>query len=703
MRAGGGDRNDGNDDSGDNGCGGAPRRDVVFDSVLIANRGEIAARIRRTVQRLGLRAVMVYSDADRDAAYLRGGDLAVHIGAAPAAASYLRIPALLEAARVSAAQAVHPGYGFLSERAEFAAAVAAAGLVFIGPDAAAIAAMGDKRAARRRMREAGVACIPGEDACAQDDASLLAAAQRLGLPLMIKAAAGGGGRGMRRVDADGAVLPALRTARSEAQAAFGNGDLLLERALVGARHVEVQILGDRQGHCLHLGERDCSVQRRHQKVIEEAPAPGLDEALRERLGAAAVAVARAVHYVGAGTVEFLLAPDGAFYFLEMNTRLQVEHAVTECVYDLDLVEWQLRVAAGQSLPWTQEELRARRRGAAIEVRLCAEDPAADYRPQSGTVWSWRPPQAPGLRVETALADGQTIPPYYDSLQAKLIAYGDDREQARRRLLHAVQQTRLFGVASNRDLLCRLLATPAFAAAELSTAFIAAHLPADAGLRPPQHALLAAWCCYLDDTSRLRDTAAVSPEWLHWQSSAAPPVLLRLADGDRVREIAIAALGDNRFRIGDRARGFGAAGAAGEVIECLYLSDERQPSDTPAQTQGCVRYCCGGVQAQLHWARRGDTVWLDGGGALAAWRDLSRAAPAAPEAGSDGRLYAHSDGRIAAVLVAPGQHVAAQQPLLVLEAMKMEFALSLPVAGRVDAVLVEAAQVVRARQLLLQLD
>ncbi len=417
-----------------------------FDSVLIANRGEIGARILRSVQAAGLRGLAVYSDLDAGHTWLREADASHALGGARAADSYLRQDAMLQAARALGAQAVHPGYGFLAENPDFAQAVQAAGLIWIGPSPATMRALGDKAAAKRLLADSAVPLLPGYAGAAQDADSLQAAAHAIGLPLMIKAAAGGGGRGMRRVD-DFAELPqALQRAASEAQQAFGNPSLLLEKALDAPRHIEVQIMADAHGNLLLLGERECSVQRRHQKIIEECPAPGLTAAQRARLYAAAhtllqTAAQAGFPYLGAGTLEFLF--DGEqFYFMEINARLQVEHTVTEMVLGVDLVDWQLRVAAGQALPLTQQQIDARlaQGGHAIQVRLCAEDPQQDCLPQTGTVLEWQP--GPGLRVDSALYAGMQLGSAYDSLLAKLIAHGATRTQARQRLLHGLARTRL---------------------------------------------------------------------------------------------------------------------------------------------------------------------------------------------------------------------------------------------------------------------
>ncbi len=443
-----------------------------FSKVLVANRGEIAWRVMRTARAMGYRTVAVYSDADKDAPHVAFADEAVRIGPPPVGESYLSIDRILEAAHKSGADAIHPGYGFLSENEAFAAACEKAGLTFIGPPPAAIAAMGNKAAAKRRMIDAGVPCVPGYQGADQSDANLEAEARKIGLPVMVKAAAGGGGRGMRLVEHDGDLLEAIRTARTEAESAFGSGELILEKAVVDARHVEIQVFADAHGNVIHLGERDCSVQRRHQKVIEEAPSPAVDAALRDRMGAAAVAAARTIGYRGAGTVEFLLGADGAFYFLEMNTRLQVEHPVTEAITGLDLVEWQLRVARGEQLPLTQEQVTFS--GHAIEVRLYAEDAYGGFLPQTGRIDVWRPATGPGVRIDHGMKDGLAISPYYDPMIAKVIAHGATREEARVRLVRALAETVVLGPTTNRHFLIRLLEHPDFAAGEATTAFLVKH-------------------------------------------------------------------------------------------------------------------------------------------------------------------------------------------------------------------------------------
>jgi geranyl-CoA carboxylase alpha subunit len=433
----------------------------VFKSLLIANRGEIALRIARTARRLDLRTVAVHSDADRDAPHVRAADHAVHIGGAAPRDSYLNIDAILKAE----ADAVHPGYGFLSENPEFAERVLQSGRIWVGPPPAAMRALGDKASAKKLAAAAGVPVLPTYE-------------RKPEFPLVIKALAGGGGRGMRLVRSAKELDAALSSARSEAEHAFGDGRLLLEKALLSPRHVEVQVFADAHGHCIHLGERDCSVQRRHQKLIEESPSPAVDAKLRARLGAAAIAVARAAGYVGAGTVEFLLDERGGFWFIEVNARLQVEHPVTEMLAGLDLVEWQLRIAAGESLPLRQEDVRFD--GHAIEARLCAEDPARDFLPQAGRIALWQP--ASGVRVDHALESGMEIPPHYDSLLAKLVAHGRTRDEAREKLAAALDATLALGVTTNKPFLAAVLRDATFAGPGATTSFLAERF---AGWKAPQ--------------------------------------------------------------------------------------------------------------------------------------------------------------------------------------------------------------------------
>ncbi|HUS67795.1 MAG TPA: acetyl-CoA carboxylase biotin carboxylase subunit [Kofleriaceae bacterium] len=447
---------------------------VHISRVLVANRGEIAVRVMRTVRELGLESVAVYSDVDRRALHVQMADRAVAIGPAPAAQSYLVIDRIIEACRASGADAVHPGYGFLSENAEFAAACARAGIAFIGPPPEAMRLMGSKTAARAAVSAAGTPVVPGDSGPDgrgfPDAAAALRAARAIGFPVLIKASAGGGGKGMRLVEGPDVFEAAFDGARREAQSAFGDGTVYLERAVIRPRHVEIQVFADTQGNTVHLGERDCSIQRRHQKVIEETPSPAVTPALRAEMGAAAVRAARACDYVGAGTIEFLLGQDGAFYFLEMNTRLQVEHPVTEMIYGVDLVAWQIAVARGEPLPMSQAELDARRRGAAVECRVYAEDPER-FLPSPGTITHLRTPAGPYVRDDSGVYPGWTVPVHYDPLLSKLVTWGDDRAQALARMRRALDEYAVRGIRTNLPFHRRVLRHAAFLAGDYDTGFI----------------------------------------------------------------------------------------------------------------------------------------------------------------------------------------------------------------------------------------
>ncbi|MDO9624780.1 MAG: acetyl-CoA carboxylase biotin carboxylase subunit, partial [Pseudomonas sp.] len=451
-----------------------------IDTLLIANRGEIACRVMSTAKAMGITTVAVHSAVDHNARHVREADIAIDLGGAKPADSYLRIDALIAAAKASGAQAIHPGYGFLSENAGFARAIEDAGLLFLGPPASAIDAMGSKSAAKSLMEAAGVPLVPGYHGNAQDIETFRTAADVIGYPVLLKATAGGGGKGMKVVEGESELAEALASAQREAQSSFGDSRMLVEKYVLKPRHVEIQVFADQHGHCLYLNERDCSIQRRHQKVVEEAPAPGLSPELRRAMGEAAVKAAQAIGYVGAGTVEFLLDERGDFFFMEMNTRLQVEHPVTELITGLDLVAWQIRVARGEVLPITQEQVPLI--GHAIEVRLYAEDPEHDFLPSTGRLSLYREPAAgPGRRVDTGVAEGDDVSPFYDPMLGKLIAWGENREEARLRLLAMLKETCIGGVKTNLAFLTRVLAHPAFADAELDTGFIPRH---EAQLLPP---------------------------------------------------------------------------------------------------------------------------------------------------------------------------------------------------------------------------
>jgi geranyl-CoA carboxylase alpha subunit len=646
-----------------------------FRKILIANRGEIALRIMRTARRLGYGVVAVYSDADRESLHVREADQAVRIGEALPAQSYLNIAAIIAAAKDSGADAVHPGYGFLAENEDFAQACRDAGLVFIGPSPEAIKAMGNKAGAKAIMQAAGVPCVPGYQGADQSDAAMLAEAKKIGFPVMIKAVAGGGGRGMRLV-ADAAAFPdALRSARSEAQSAFGDAAVILERAILDPRHIEIQVFGDAFGNAIHLGERDCSVQRRHQKLIEEAPSPAVSPELRARMGAVAVAAVKSLHYEGAGTLEFLLDQNEKFYFMEMNTRLQVEHPVTEAITGLDLVELQLRVASGEPLGLRQEDIKFS--GHAIEVRLCSEDAAHDFVPQSGRLALWQMPDE--LRVEHALQSGCEIPPFYDSMIAKLISHGTTRDEARRKLVHGLEQTTAFGVTTNQAFLAACLRHPEFAAGKATTAFIGKHRGELLAPRTDtaSEAALAAVLLYVTDP--------FAPPWRNGRTLAATfPVPVRVELDHGIHDVEVGR---------DRDSGYLAAENTLYRIE-IHATD----SDT-------IRIHSNGHTESIKWSRDGDRLFLLHRGVTLAIRDLTRAAPAATAAatGSDGKVRAAMNGRVVAVLVKAGEKVAAGQPVMTLEAMKMEHVHSAPIAGTISAIDVAEGEQVTTGKVVVEIE
>jgi len=661
----------------------------TLNRLLIANRGEIAVRIARTARRLGVATIAVCSDPDRSSPHVAACDEHVPIGGTLPSESYLVVAKILEAARASGAQAIHPGYGFLSENAAFAAAVEEAGLTFVGPPAAAIAAMGDKARARIRMAAAGIPVVPGYDGEDQDRERLVAEAARIGFPVMVKASAGGGGRGMRRVDRAADLPGALASAASEAAKAFGDGRLILERAVVEPRHVEIQVFADAHGHAIHLGERDCSVQRRHQKIVEEAPSPAVDPVLRERMGAAAVAVAREIGYVGAGTVEFLLDPEGRFYFMEMNTRLQVEHPVTELVTGLDLVELQLKVARGEPLGIAQEDVRIA--GHAIEVRLCAEEPADEFLPRSGRVLDWRP--EPLARCDHALAAGMTVSPHYDSMLGKLIAQGATRAEALDRLALALDRTALLGVPSNRAFLARVLRHPEFVdGARVSTAFVERNFPRGTDRAdPPDEATwrLAAW---LSVAAAPESATGLSEAFRHWTSARPMPAPWRL----RWQAPQSLAEGNELERSGQLCLApDGATLQGGDTAVELRGLPVPPACDGQAEVDGnalAYRYAWDGATLWLH-TRRGDYAF-----------ECLRRAPrrtAADLAAQADEVRAAINGRVLEVAVAAGAEVAAGQRLCTLEAMKMEHELRAPKAGRIEAVEIAAGQQVSPGQVLMR--
>ena len=644
---------------------------MSFEKVLVANRGEIACRVLQSARSLGYRTVAVFSEPDAGARHVQLADEAVCIGPATAAESYLNVPALLDACRRSGADAVHPGYGFLSENADFAAACAEAGVTFIGPPAEAIRLMGSKRLSKIAMQEAGVPCVPGYQGEDQSDDTLIKEAEAVGLPLMIKASAGGGGRGMRVVTEPQQIAAQLKSARQEAKSSFGNDELILERAVINPRHVEIQVFGDHHGNVIHLGERDCSVQRRHQKVVEEAPSPVVDEDLRRRMGEAAVNAAKACDYVGAGTVEFLLGADGEFYFLEMNTRLQVEHPVTELVTGQDLVAWQLRVAAGEPLPLTQEQVRLT--GHAMEVRLYAEDPAQGYLPQTGPVLSWRPASGEGVRIDHGLVDGAEVGSHYDPMLAKIIAFGASRDEARRRLIRAVEDTVLMGLDDNRRFLAAILRHPEFAAGDATTAFIDGPFADDPGLRAADTPE-ALWALAALLLTRIgAGDAAGRAGYRNWHSSGVGAQPLVLAQGDRERTLYLTPDGIH--------------GGPDLTLDAVH-------------DDGTLIATLDGVRRRYHWLYRDGRVWLQDGGLRACFEERTHRASGGEQGPGSGQLKAPMDGAVIEVSAAAGDTVKRGQTLAVLEAMKMEHALKADCDGTVDTVTVSAGDQVKRQQLLI---
>ncbi len=634
----------------------------MFEKILIANRGEIACRVIKTARRLGIRTVAVYSEADAGARHVRLADEAVLIGPAAARESYLQGPRIIEAARKTGAQAIHPGYGFLSENEAFAEACAEAGLVFIGPPVAAIRAMGSKSAAKALMEQAGVPLTPGYHGDNQAPEFLQQQADAIGYPVLIKASAGGGGKGMRRVDRAEDFADALASCQREAAASFGDDRVLVEKYLLRPRHIEIQVFGDSHGNVVHLFERDCSVQRRHQKVLEEAPAPGMTSARRAAMGQAAVDAARAVGYVGAGTVEFIADQGGTFYFMEMNTRLQVEHPVTEMITGLDLVEWQLRVAAGEPLPLPQERLGIR--GHALEARIYAEDPAKGFLPSTGRLSHLSPPEeSVHVRVDTGVDEGDAISPHYDPMIAKLIVWDANRERALSRMLQALARYRVVGVANNIGFLSRLVACPSFAGADLDTGLIEreqANLFPETETLPREVWLLAA-LGELQRESRSNGARSDSP-WAArdgWRlnSDAQRRLLFRADEAQAEITVTYGRDGYGLTLDGLTSEARGELDDRGQLLAEL----DGQRLSLTVVAAGEKRHVF--LQGRAHVLARVDPLHVGGEGG-----------------GAEGGLLAPMPGKVIALLAEPGKQVEKGAPLLVLEAMKMEHTITAPAAG-----------------------
>lgn len=645
----------------------------MINTLLIANRGEIACRIMRTAQRMGIKTVAVHSDIDQDAQHAKQADVAVNLGGTKPAESYLRADRIIQAAKASGAQAIHPGYGFLSENADFARAIETSGLIFIGPPASAIDAMGSKAAAKALMESAGVPLVPGYHGADQQLETFRAASQDIGYPVLLKATAGGGGKGMKVVESEQELADALASAQREAHSSFGDARMLVEKYVLQPRHVEIQVFADQHGNAVYLHERDCSIQRRHQKVVEEAPAPGLSEKLRKAMGDAAVKAAQAIGYVGAGTVEFLLDARGEFFFMEMNTRLQVEHPVTEAITGLDLVAWQLGVAQGEPLPMTQEQIPFQ--GHAIEVRLYAEDPDQDFLPASGTLSLYREPNTGvGRRVDSGVVEGDSVSPFYDPMLAKLIAWGETREQARLALLDMLRNTVVAGVKTNLSFLEKILAHPAFAAQELDTGFIEKH---SAQLLPKPAEL---------DSS-------------FWNVAAKAWLITRPAGVDKSPRVALwQQLPGWRAGLPAQSRLHLRCGEQDQIFSSISLSNASYCADSELLTIDA-----GTQKVRYRSVRKGADLYLNWHGA---WHQINAYDPidgAGHAQQSAGGLQAPMNGSVVRIMAAVGQVVEAGTPLLVLEAMKMEHSIRAPANGRVKAVLCDEGDLISEGTLLVEME
>lgn len=645
----------------------------AIDTLLVANRGEIACRVMRTAKAMGLTTVAVHSAIDRDARHSREADRCVDLGGSKPADSYLLIDKVIAAARDSGAQAIHPGYGFLSENADFARAIEEAGLIFLGPPASAIDAMGSKSAAKALMEDAGVPLVPGYHGAAQDLDTLRSAAERIGYPVLLKASAGGGGKGMKVVERESDLAQALASAQREALSAFGDAQILVEKYLLQPRHIEIQVFADQHGNCLYLNERDCSIQRRHQKVVEEAPAPGLSGDLRKAMGEAAVRSAKAIGYVGAGTVEFLLDSRGEFFFMEMNTRLQVEHPVTEFITGLDLVEWQIRVARGEPLPLTQEQVPLL--GHAIEVRVYAEDPDNEFLPATGTLQLYcEPAPQPGQRIDSGVGEGDSVSPFYDPMLAKLIAWGETREQARLRLLNMLDGFALAGVKSNLAFLRRIIAHPAFAAQALDTGFIPryqAQLLPQVGQLPGEFWHAAAQAFVQSEPAKTHAADPYSP-WAAahgWRAGLPAEADLHLACNGERQVVNLRQSSPYLYR----------------------LEGERLVSEH------------NGVRRSGLAVRRGAELHLEWQGEIRTLRKVDAIREADASHAPQGGFAAPMNGNIVRVLVEAGQRVEAGEQLVVLEAMKMEHSIRAARAGVVAAVYCAEGDMVREGAVLVEVD
>lgn len=666
----------------------------MFDTVLVANRGEIAVRVIRTLRALGVRSVAVFSDADADARHVREADTAVRLGPPPAAESYLSVERLLDAARRSGAQAVHPGYGFLAENAGFARACADAGLVFIGPSAEAISLMGDKIRAKETVRAAGVPVVPGSSGSGLTDDQLADAAREIGMPVLLKPSAGGGGKGMRLTRVESALLEEIAAARREARASFGDDTLLVERWIDRPRHIEIQVLADGHGNVVHLGERECSLQRRHQKIIEEAPSVLLDEATRAAMGEAAVQAARSCGYRGAGTVEFIV-PGGdpsAYYFMEMNTRLQVEHPVTELITGLDLVEWQLRVAAGEELPFTQKDVTLT--GHAVEARICAEDPGRGFLPSGGTVLALHEPQGDGVRTDSGLTQGTEVSSLYDPMLSKVIAYGPDRATALRKLRAALAGTVTLGVPTNAGFLRRLLAHPAVVSGDMDTGLVEREADGLVPVGVPDEVYEAA--------ALLRQPAP-SEDHGGWVDPFSVPSGFRLGGEPASTAHHLRIPGHDPVTVRVRGTGPQAECAVGDAPakRVRRLGTDARAALAAGDTSGTVSIETGGITHTFAHAAAPGGMWLGRDGDSWHVQDHDPVEASLSGAGRQGAdtLAAPMPGTVTVVKVAVGDEVEAGQSLLVVEAMKMEHVISAPHAGTVTELDVAPGSTVAMDQVL----
>lgn len=659
---------------------------MSFTKVLVANRGEIAVRVIRSAQSLGYRTVAVFSEADKNALHASAADEAICIGAAAVGESYLVVEKLIDAAKKTGADAIHPGYGFLSENSAFAKACERESITFIGPCPDAIDLMGSKRQSKIAMIEADVPCIPGYEGADQTDEVLKNAAIEIGMPVMLKASAGGGGRGMRLVTDAKDLDEHIKSARSEALNAFGSGELIIEKAVMQPRHIEIQVFADTFGNTVYLGERDCSVQRRHQKVVEEAPSPFVHPEMRQAMGEAAVNAAKSCNYVGAGTVEFLADSEGNFYFLEMNTRLQVEHPVTELITGLDLVAMQLRVAAGDRLSINQEDVTLT--GHAMEVRLYAEDPGTNFIPQTGLLNLWQPAIGDGVRIDSGIKQGQVVSSHYDPMLAKIIAYGENREEARRRLVRAVEDSKLLGIKDNRAFLASILRNETFIQGEATTAFIGDDFSQDPSLQPlkAQHSEVALAASIL---------CAINSGTSGWQNNRTGSRFIKLLCEEETFELALVAV-NNSMTVS-----FSSDDAESAIKDVTITILE--------QSENTLKYLMNDIVRSVVYSQakgEGDVLGCDQVqlGALygnLTFTDISLQSAKKNQGGSD-QVLASMDGAMVDVMVKAGDVVEVGQTLAVLEAMKMEHPLKAGIAGIIAEVLVQAGDQVKGRQKLIQI-